>query len=70
MYVFNKAYAFFSDLLYRSICCWYSIELPQLVDICFYEADCNLKTTKLHDCVKFWGVCSNEIKYRVYLILL
>ena len=34
----------FSDFLYKSICCWYSFELPQLVEaiqmstnnICFY----------------------------------
>ena len=70
--LFNDAYAlFFSDFLYISICCWYSFELPRLVmamqmnakNICFCkEADkkytsCNLKTTKLIDCVLI-GVCA------------
>ena len=44
--VFNDAYViFFSDFLYKSICCGYSFELPQLVEaiqmsthnICFYK---------------------------------
>ena len=57
---FNDAYMiFFSDFLYKIICCGYSFELPRLVEaiqmstnnIGFYkEADeihgCNLKTTK------------------------
>ena len=31
--VFNDAYAIlFSDFLYKSICCWYSFELPRLVE--------------------------------------
>ena len=56
---------FFSDFLYKSICCRYSFELHQQVEaiqmgihnICLYkEADkkytsCNLKPTKLLDCV-------------------
>ena len=31
--VFNNNYAicFFSDFLYKSVCCWYAYELPQLV---------------------------------------
>ena len=46
MSVFNDAYAIsFSDFLDKSICCWYSFELPQLVEaiqtsthnICFYK---------------------------------
>ena len=71
----NYAYAmfyvaFFSDLLYKSICCGYSFELHQQVDaiqmsihnICLYkEVDnkntgCNLKTTKLLD---YSGMCGN-----------
>ena len=36
---------YFSDFLHKSICCWYSFELPQLVEaiqmstnnICFYK---------------------------------
>ena len=44
--VFNDAYVIlFSDFLYKSICCGYSFELPQLVEaiqmsthnICFYK---------------------------------
>ena len=31
--IFNEAYALlFLDFLYKSICCWYSFELPQLVE--------------------------------------
>ena len=31
--VFDDTYAiFFSVFLYKSICCWYSFELPQLVE--------------------------------------
>ena len=46
--VFNDAYAIlFSDLLFESICCGYSFELPQLVEaiqmsthnIYFYKVD-------------------------------
>ena len=62
---------FFSDFLYKSICCGYSFELHQQVDaiqigthnICFYkEVDkkytgCNLKTTEFLDCVLI-GVCA------------
>ena len=54
---------FFSDFIYKSICCGYSFELHQQVDtiqmsthnICLYkEVDkkytgCNLKTTELRD---------------------
>ena len=44
--IFNDAYALlFSDFLYKNICCWYSFELPRLVeaiqrcthDICFHK---------------------------------
>ena len=44
--IFNDAYAIsFSDFHYKSICCEYSFELPQLVEaiqmsthnICFYK---------------------------------
>ena len=44
--VFNDTYTLlFSDFLYKSICCGYSFELPQLVEaiqmsthnICFYK---------------------------------
>ena len=62
---------FFSDFLYKGICCGYSFELHQQVDaiqmgthnICLYkEVDkkytgCNLKTTKLLDCALI-GVCA------------
>ena len=62
---------FFSDFLYKSICCGYSFELHQQVDaiqmgthnICLYkEVDkkctrCNLKTTALLDCTLI-GVCA------------
>ena len=55
---------FFSDFLYKSICCWYSFELHRQVNaihmdthnLCLYkEVDkkytgCNLKTTALLDC--------------------
>ena len=57
---------YFSDFLYKSICCWYSFEL--LVEAiqmctnnkCFYkEMDNghNLKTTKLLDC-ELIGACA------------
>ena len=56
-------YVFFSDFLYKSICCGYSFELHQQVDtiqmgthsICLYKAvdkkyiGCNLKTRELLD---------------------
>ena len=56
---------YFSDFLHKSICCWYSFELSQLVaiqmsinNICFYkEVDKNLKTTELLDCALI-GVCA------------
>ena len=43
--VFNDTYIYCSDFLYKSICCWYSFELPQLAEaiqmstnnICFYK---------------------------------
>ena len=42
--IFNDT-QYFSDFLHKSICCWYSSELPQLVEaiqmstnnICFYK---------------------------------
>ena len=63
---------FFSEFLYKSICCGYSLELHQQVDtiqmgthnICFYKEvvkkypSCNLKTTELLDCA-FRGMCGN-----------
>ena len=66
----NDTYAiFFSDFLYKSICCGYSFELHRQVDeiqistdnICLYkevarEYTCNLKTTELLDCALL-GVC-------------
>ena len=71
--IINDAYAIFvSDCLYKSKCCGYSFELPQLVEaiqmsthnICFYKKvdtntyiGCNLKTTKLIHCVLI-GVCA------------
>ena len=30
--IFNDTYAFFSAFLYKSLCYWYSFELPQLVE--------------------------------------
>ena len=60
---------FFSDFLYKNICCGFSFELHRQVDaiqmgtdnICLYKVDkkytgCNLKTTELLDCVLI-GVC-------------
>ena len=55
---------FFSDFLYKGICCGYSFELHRQVSaiqmcthsICFYKlvdkkySSCNLKTTELPDC--------------------
>ena len=69
--LFDDAYAiFFSDFLYKSICCGYSFELHRQVDaiqmvthnICLNEkvdkkyTGCNLKTTESLDCVLI-GVC-------------
>ena len=61
---------FFSDFLYKGICCGYSFELHQQVNaiqmsthnICLYEevdkkyTGCNLKTTELFDYALI-GVC-------------
>ena len=62
---------FFSEFLYKSICCGYSFELHRQVDaiqmstdnICLYKevarkyTCCNLKTTELLDCALI-GVCA------------
>ena len=62
---------FFSDFLYKGICCGYSFELHRQVDaiqmrthnICLYKkvnkkyTGCNLKTTEFHDCALI-GVCA------------
>ena len=62
---------FFSDFLYKGICCGYSFELHRQVDaiqmsshnICLYEevdkkyTVCHLKTTELLDCALI-GVCA------------
>ena len=62
---------FFSDFLYKSICCGYSFELHRQVDatqmsihnICLYKkvdkkyTGCNLKTTEFLDCALI-GVCA------------
>ena len=62
---------FFSDFLYKGICCGYSFELHRQVDaiqmsihnICLYKevkkkyTGCNLKTTKFLDCALI-GVCA------------
>ena len=61
---------FFSDFLYKGICCGYLFELHQQADaiqmrthnICLYKkvnkkyTDCNLKTTEFHECALI-GVC-------------
>ena len=51
-----------SDFFYKNVCCWYSFELPRLVEAIqmstnntFYKVDkkctdCKLKSTKLLDC--------------------
>ena len=48
MRILNDAFAIlFSDFLYKNICCWYSFELPQLVEaiqmsshnICLYKEE-------------------------------
>ena len=58
---------FFSDFLYKSICCGYLFELSRC--ICLYkEVDkkytgCNLKTMELLDCM-LTGVCAlDQIRY-------
>ena len=62
---------FFSDFLYKGICCGYSFELHRQVDaiqmsthnICLYKEvkkkyiGCNLKTTEFLDCALI-GVCA------------
>ena len=58
---------FFSDFLYKGICCEYSFELDRLIqmsthNICLYKVDkkytgCNLNTMELLDCA-FIGVCA------------
>ena len=67
----NDVCDFFSDFLYKSICCGYPFKLHRQVDAiqmgthnicCLYKevdkkyTDCNLKTKKLLDCVLI-GVC-------------
>ena len=62
---------FCSDFLYKSICCWYSFELPQLVEAIQMSTNnipfckevdkstlvvISLKTTKSLDCVLI-GIC-------------
>ena len=58
---------YFSDFLHKSICCWYSFELPQLVKatqistnniLCFYkEVDKSTLATKRLDCALI-GACA------------
>ena len=62
---------FFSNFIYKGICCGYSFELHQQVDaiqmsthnICLYKEvktkyiGCNLKTTEFLDCALI-GVCA------------
>ena len=62
---------FFSDFLYKSLCCWYSFELHQQVDALQMGTHniylnkvvdkkytcCNLKTTEFLDCAAI-GVCA------------
>ena len=62
---------FFSDFLYKGICCGYTFELHRQVDaiqmrthnICLYKelkkkyTGCNLKTTEFHECALI-GVCA------------
>ena len=62
---------FFSDFLYKGICCGYSFELHRQVDaiqmrthnICLYKkvnkkyTGCNLKITEFHECALI-GVCA------------
>ena len=65
---------FFSDFLYKSICCGYSFELHRMSphNICFYKeverkyTYCKVKTMELLDCA-LTGVCavirSNTVLY-------
>ena len=70
--LFDDNYAFFwSNFIYKGICCGYSFELHRLVDaiqmsthnICLYKevkkkyTGCNLKTTEFLDCALI-GVCA------------
>ena len=62
---------FFSDFLYKEICCGYSFELHRHIDaiqmgtnsICLYKdvdnkyTGCNLKTRELLDCALI-GICA------------
>ena len=58
--IFNDTYAiFFTDFLNKSICYWYSFELPQQVEavqMSTHNIYCNLKITKLLDSA-LRGVC-------------
>ena len=72
---------FFSDFLYKRICCGYSFELHQQVDaiqmgtrnICLYKevnktyTGCNLKTTEVLDCGLI-GVCAIIRLNMVYIV--
>ena len=74
-------FSFFSDFLYKSICCGYSFELHQQVgaiqmgthNICLYkEVDknytgCNLRTMDLLECALI-GVCAVIISNMVFVI--
>ena len=71
---------FFSDFLYKGICCGYSFELHRQVDaiqmrthnICLYKkvnkkyTGCNLKTTEFHECALI-GVCAVIRSNTVYV---
>ena len=73
---------FFSDFLYKGICCGYSFELHRQVDaiqmrtnnICLYKkvnkmyTGCNLKTTEFHECALI-GVCAVIRSNTVCLLL-
>ena len=73
---------FFSEFLYKSICCGYSFELHRQVDaiqmgthsICLYKevakqyTSCNPKSTELLDCALV-GVCAVIRSNTVFLIL-
>ena len=37
-----KLYDFFSDFLHKSICCWYTFELPQLAEVKAYVVGIHL----------------------------
>ena len=73
---------FFSDFLYKGICCGYSFELHRQVDaiqmrthnICLYKkvnkkyTGCNLKTTEIHECALI-GICAvirSNMVYRLF----